>query len=121
MTLRHNALDNGPSKRDQLFASYLNAYFPTEIKGTTGIDPSYGLISGISALANKSPMLERALAAQACIVLGRQQDKGMFHHGLQLYNSAIQYMSHAMKRKAYSADIVYTAAIFHCLIVSFSF
>ncbi|KAJ6127029.1 hypothetical protein N7523_002641 [Penicillium sp. IBT 18751x] len=116
LTLQHIALDSGPSKREQLFASYINAYFPVDIKGTTGIDPSYDIISGISALANKSPMVEKALAAQACIVLSRQQDQNMFHHGLQLYNSAIRHMSHAMKRKSCSDDVVYTAAIFHCLI-----
>ncbi|KAJ5125725.1 hypothetical protein N7448_005042 [Penicillium atrosanguineum] len=119
ITFGHNALDSGPSKRVQLFASYLNTYFPIDIKGTTGIDPSYGLISGISALPNKSPMLEKALAAQTCIVLGRQQDKCMFHHGLQLYNSAIQHMSHAIKRNTYRDDVVYTAAIFHCLISTY--
>ncbi|KAJ5662116.1 uncharacterized protein N7477_009732 [Penicillium maclennaniae] len=95
----------------------MNAYFPVDIKGTTGIDPSYDIISGISALANKPPMVEKALAAQACLVLSRQQDQSMFHHGLQLYNSAIRHMSHAIKRKTCSDEVVYTAAIFHCLIL----
>jgi hypothetical protein len=117
---RHNALNSGPMKREQIFASYTNVYFPIDIKGSTELDPWYGLICGISALPNKSPMLERALAAQSCIVVGRQYDKGMYYYGLQLYNTAIQHMSRVIKRNGYCDEVVYTAAIFHGLVVSSS-
>lgn len=120
LTSRHNALNSGPTKREQIFASYMNVYFPNDINGTTELDPWYGLISGISSLPNKPPMLERALAAQSCIIVGRQYDEGMFYHGLQLYNTAIQHMSRVIKRNGYSDDVVYTAAIFHGLVVSSS-
>ncbi|KAJ6109932.1 hypothetical protein N7486_002167 [Penicillium sp. IBT 16267x] len=111
---------NGPSKREQLFSVYVNTYFPDNVSGSTALDPWYSLLSGVSAIPNKPIMLEKAIAAKACIYLGRaNQDNNMFYHGLQLYNSAIHHMSLHLKRKRniYSDELVYTVAVFQQLVL----
>ncbi|KAJ5805968.1 uncharacterized protein N7503_003570 [Penicillium pulvis] len=110
---------NGPSKREQLFSVYINTYFPENVLGSTALDPWYSLLSGVSAIPNKPIMLEKAIAAKACIFLGRaNNDNSMFHHGLQLYNSAIHHMSLHLNRKRniYSDELVYTVAVFQQLV-----
>ncbi|KAJ5554685.1 hypothetical protein N7513_004644 [Penicillium frequentans] len=111
---------NGPSKREQLFSVYVNTYFPENVLGSTELDPWYSLLSGVSAIPNKPIMLEKAIAAKACIFLGRtNNDNSMFHHGLQLYNSAIHHMSLHLNRKRniYSDELVYTVAVFQQLVL----
>ncbi|KAJ5657893.1 uncharacterized protein N7484_001542 [Penicillium longicatenatum] len=111
---------NGPSKREQLFSVYVNTYFPGNVSGSTALDPWYSLLSGVSALPNKPIMLEKAVAAKACIFLGRaNHDDSMFYHGLQLYNSAIHHMSLHLRRKRniYTDELVYTIAVFHQLVL----
>lgn len=113
---------NGPSKREQLFSVYVNTYFPENVLGSTELDPWYSLLSGVSAIPNKPIMLEKAIAAKACIFLGRaNNDNSMFHHGLQLYNSAIHHMSIHLNRKRniYSDELVYTVAVFQQLVVGY--
>ncbi|KAJ5552730.1 hypothetical protein N7494_002108 [Penicillium frequentans] len=113
---------NGPSKREQLFSVYVNTYFPENVLGSTELDPWYSLLSGVSAIPNKPIMLEKAIAAKACIFLGRtNNDNSMFHHGLQLYNSAIHHMSLHLNRKRniYSDELVYTVAVFQQLVVGY--
>ncbi|KAJ5288772.1 hypothetical protein N7478_001802 [Penicillium angulare] len=45
--------------------------------------------------------------------------KDMYHYGLQLYNSAIEHMSHQLnrKRKIYSDALIYTIALFQILVM----
>jgi hypothetical protein len=68
-------------------------------------------------------MFERAIAAQNCVFLGKlRHDKHLFYHGVQLYNSAIRYLSHILSRSrnVYSDEVVYTATLFQALVVSTS-
>lgn len=58
-------------------------------------------------------MLEKANSALSCVFLGKlHQDRPLLRYGLRLYNQAIQDMLNALRRKAYSNDIVYTCMLF---------
>jgi hypothetical protein len=97
----------------QLFASYLNGYFPSKVRPTCLLDTSYIIISGIHELPQKSSMLEKASSALSCVFLGKlYRDEALLRYGLRLYNRAIQEMSKALTRRAYSDDIVYTCMLF---------
>jgi hypothetical protein len=103
----------------QLFASYLNDYFPRKARPTCPLDMSYVIISGIYTLPQKSLMLEKASSALSCVFLGKlHQDKPLLQYGLWLYNQAIQDMSRALSRKPYNDDIVYTCTLFGQIEVS---
>lgn len=117
------AFSEGPSVRQQLLNGYITAFFPIEVKGSLDIDPWYNLFTGMTKMPNKPVMLEKALAAKACIWLSKTEHDGgksMFYHGLQLYNSAIESMSRQLSRKRdiYSDELVYTIAAFQALVVS---
>lgn len=101
-------------------ASYINIYFPEDIRGSTELDPWFTLISGISAIPNKSIMLEKAMAATSCIYLGKtNHDTRMLNHGLQLYNGAIFHVSQQLRRNNYSDELFFTISIFQILVVSY--
>ncbi|OJJ45127.1 hypothetical protein ASPZODRAFT_27137 [Penicilliopsis zonata CBS 506.65] len=105
------AVTTSPMMRHQVFSSYLDGYFPNETGSS--IDKLRFIISGISALPRKNIMLEKALSALPCVFLGKiHSDNHLLQHGLQLYNSAIQYMLYFISRKAYTDDIIYTCVIF---------
>ncbi|KAJ5733337.1 hypothetical protein N7533_013784 [Penicillium manginii] len=100
--------------REQIVASYINVYFPDDITGTTELDPWYTLLSGISALPNKSVMLEKAMAATSCIYLGKiNDDTRMLNHGLQLYNGAIHRVSQELSRNNYTDELFFYNGDFH--------
>ncbi|KAJ5162039.1 hypothetical protein N7492_007431 [Penicillium capsulatum] len=98
----------------QIFASYLEQYFPrTFTPSALDLDSSYSIISGIYMLPQKTLMLEKALSALACSFLGKlHRDNTLLRYGLRIYNQAIQDLSKSLGRKAYSDDIVYTCALF---------
>ncbi|KAL2814054.1 hypothetical protein BDW59DRAFT_176569 [Aspergillus cavernicola] len=103
----------GPVMRYQLSSSYLSAYFPHNMERVSDVGKSRYIISGITALPQKSPMLENVLAALSCIFLGKSRnDKHVFRHGLRLYNIALQYMAISISRGVCSDTIVYTCVIF---------
>lgn len=105
--------------RDQIVSSYINIYFPDDIKGSIGLDPWYSLISAVSEMPNKPIMLEKALAATSCIYIGRtKRDNHLLSQGLQLYNGAIRHVSHQLSRNKYTDDLFYTLGIFQVLAVS---
>lgn len=105
--------------REQIVATYINVYFPDDVTGTTGLDPWYTLLSGISAIPNKPVMLERAMAATSCIYLGKvNNDTRMLNHGLQLYNGAIHGVSLELNRNNYTDELFFTMGIFQILVVS---
>ena len=97
----------------QLFASYLNDYFPSRVRPTGLLDMSYAILSGIYELPHKSSMLEKASSALSCVFLGKiHQDKALLRYGVGLYNQAIQEMLRALSRRNYSDDIIYTCTLF---------
>lgn len=109
--------------RQQLISAYIAGFFPIEVKGSLAIDPWYDLFTGMAKMPNKPVMLEKALAAKACIWISKTEHGGgnsMFYHGLQLFNSAIEGMSRQLSRKrdVYSDELVYTIATFQVLVVS---
>lgn len=112
-------LNNSTLKREQIISSYMNVYFPDDITGSAALDPWWTLISGVSELPGKPIMLEKALAATSCIFFGKtNNDEGILKYGLQLYNGAIQHMSHQLSRKEYSDELFYTIGVFQVLVVS---
>ncbi|KAJ5102054.1 hypothetical protein NUU61_004276 [Penicillium alfredii] len=104
----------GSMMSSQIFASYLEQYFPrTFAPSAFDLDSSYSIISGIYMLPQKTLMLEKALSALACSFLGKvHRDHTLLRYGLRVYNQAIQDMSKALGRKTLSNDIVYTCALF---------
>ncbi|KAJ5100123.1 hypothetical protein N7532_007124 [Penicillium argentinense] len=105
------SLDCGPAMREQVFSSYVDIFFPTQ--AFSSVDLWYYLISSISALPQKSIMLEYAISAIACIYWGKlNHDKRVFQHGIQLYNVAIRHVSNMITRDAYCDDIIYATVIF---------
>lgn len=112
-------ITSGPSRRAQIFATYVNVFFPTGAEAKSSVDLWHYLISNFSALPNKSEMLEKSLAALACAWLGKQNnDAGLLKYGVQLYNVAIRQMASLITRDAYSDDIIYTTVLFQEIEVS---
>jgi hypothetical protein len=104
---------SGPAMRSQMFSEFANIYFPQSIDTSYNLDVWHYLISGFSALPKKTQMLDKAIAALACFYLGKlRNDKRLFHHGIQLYNSAIRHLSTMMSQNNYCDDIVYTTIVF---------
>lgn len=96
---------------NQLFASYLYDYFPAD--PNCPFDMSHIIISSIYMLPQQSLMLEKAKSALSCVFLSKlHRDKTLLQYGLSLYTQAIQGMSKALSRKAYSYDIIYACVIF---------
>lgn len=64
-------------------------------------------------LPQKSLMLQKATSALSCVFLGKlHRDKPVLRYGVSLYNEAIHEMSKTISRRDYSADLVYTCALF---------
>lgn len=107
------AVASGPAMRGQVFSEFTNIYFPQSIDTSYALDVWHYLISGFSTLPKKTEMLDKAIAALACFYLGKQRkDDRLFHHGIQLYNSAIRHLSIMMSQNNYCDDIVYTTIVF---------
>ncbi|CEJ61445.1 hypothetical protein PMG11_09979 [Penicillium brasilianum] len=107
------AVAAGPAMRGQVFSEFTNIYFPQSIDTSYALDVWHYLISGFSTLPKKTEMLDKAIAALACFYLGKQRkDDRLFHHGIQLYNSAIRHLSIMMSQNNYCDDIVYTTIVF---------
>ncbi|KAJ5669055.1 hypothetical protein N7462_010125 [Penicillium macrosclerotiorum] len=103
---------SGPALREQVFSSYIDIFFPNQ-EAHSSVDLWHYLISGISALPQKSTMLQKAVSAISCAYLGKlNNDDRIFQYGIQLYNIAIRHMSSMISRDAYSDDIIYTTVIF---------
>lgn len=120
MTLRLSTPPKDLSlRREQLVSSYINMYFPVDIKGSISLDPWYTLMSGMVTLPNKPLMLELAVAATSCIYLGKiSHDESMLRYGLRMYNGAIHHVSHELSRNNHSDELFYTIGIFQVLMVS---
>ncbi|KAK5796020.1 hypothetical protein VI817_005305 [Penicillium citrinum] len=98
--------------RDQVFAAYIDGYFPTQMD-VSGVDLWRYLVQGFLRLPYKSEMLDKTLSSISCLYLGKvYHDTHMFKYGLQLYNGAIRLMSNMISRDNFNEDIVYTAVIF---------
>lgn len=112
-------MNSASAHRNQIVSSYINIYFPDDIKGSIGLDPWYRLISEVSEMPNKPIMLEKALAATSCIYIGRtRRDNHLLSQGLQLYNGAIRHVSHQLSRNNYTDELFFTLGIFQVLAVS---
>lgn len=102
--------------RSQIFSSFLSECYPCNVECASDINMSQFILSGISVLPQRSPMLELALSALSCVFLGKTHHDGQFlQHGLQLYNRAICYMSNVISRNVYTDDMVYTSVVFQQL------
>lgn len=107
------AVPGGAMVSSQLFSSYLDDYFPRRVKPNCVVNLTYPIISSIYTLPQKSLMLQRATSALSCIFLGKiHGDEPFLRYGISLYNGAIHEMSKALSRRDYSADLVYTCAVF---------
>lgn len=110
---------SGPSRREQIFSSYFNVFFPVQGDAKSSVDLWYYLASNFSAIPRKSEMLEKSLAALACAWLGKQnKDAGLLKYGVQLYNSAIKQMGSMITRDVYTDDIIYCTVLFQEIEVS---
>lgn len=58
-----HAITSSSMISSQLFASYLNYYFPAKVQPTGLLDMSYFIISGIHKLPQKGAMLQKASSA----------------------------------------------------------
>lgn len=105
-----------PAFRDQINSSFSHAHFPINSKRKKGfhpVDHFESLFNQIAALPTKTLMLEQAISAVSCVYLGKMDSNDtMLHHGLQLYNSAMNHMSHLLTRESCSADLAYSSMIF---------
>lgn len=58
-------------------------------------------------------MLDQAISAISCVFLGKlDSDARMLQHGVQLYGSAIWYMSRHLERRIYNCELLYVSVIF---------
>ena len=91
---------SGPMIRNQIFSSYLSAYFPRNKEHACDIDMPQFIISSISVLPQKSSMLDKALSALSCVFLGKiRHDEQFLQHGFNyttMQFSACQMQSVAM-------------------------
>lgn len=102
--------------RSQIFSKFLESSFPLEIVSSDEIDILPSLIVNISTRPVKSEMLERALAAIACIYLGRTHaDTHLTQIGIQHYNIAIRHMSQLLSHQVQTDDMIYTTVAFQMI------
>lgn len=110
------AMSASLTMRSQMFSKFLDLSFPLEMVSSDEIDILPSLVVNISTRPGKSEMLERALAAIACIYLGRTHgDKNLSQIGIQNYDIAIRYMSRLLSRQVQSDDMIYTTVIFQVI------
>lgn len=112
-------INSDPEIREQLFSTFMGAYFPTCIEGDTHVDSWRYLISSFQVLPQKTTMLQRALSAICCVFIGRiNDDERLSNHGIQLYNSSMRSMSKMLCTKTHSEDSLYATVIFQMIEVS---
>ncbi|CAI7666144.1 unnamed protein product [Penicillium pancosmium] len=109
-------INSVPEIREQLFATFMGAYFPACMDGDTHVDSWRYLISSFQVLPHKTMMLQRALSAICCVYIGRiNDDERLSHHGIQLYNSSMRSMSKMLCTKTHSEDSLYATVIFQMI------
>jgi len=102
--------------RSQIFSKFLESSFPLEIVSSDEIDILPSLVVNISTRPVKSEMLERALAAIACIYLGRTlADKHLTQIGIRHYDIAIRHMSQLLSHQVQTDDMIYTTVAFQMI------
>lgn len=112
-------INTDPQIREQLFATFMGAYFPTQSEGDSQVDSWRYLISSFHVLPNKTLMLQRALSAISCAYVGRlNDDDRLSHHGIQLYNSSMRSMSKMLCTRTHTEDALYATVIFQMIEVS---
>jgi hypothetical protein len=112
-------INSVPEIREQLFATFMGAYFPACMDGDTHVDSWRYLISSFEVLPHKTTMLQRALSAICCVYIGRiNSDDRLSHHGIQLYNSSMRSMSKMLCTKTHSEESLYATVIFQMIEVS---
>ncbi|KAJ5684671.1 uncharacterized protein N7477_001016 [Penicillium maclennaniae] len=110
------AVDAPPTDRAQLFSSFLSAYFPLYTAGIAGADVWYHLITGLSTIPNKGPVLDKALSSLTCVGLGQiNQDQRMLYQGTRLYNATVRHMSDMIERRLPNEELLFATVIFQRL------
>lgn len=105
-----------PQIRQQLFATFMGAYFPADTEGASEVDSWRYLISGFNSLPHKTLMLQRALSAISCVYIGRiNDDDRLSHHGIKLYNSSMRSISKMICTKSHTEDALYATTIFQMI------
>ncbi|KAJ5377101.1 hypothetical protein N7509_013987 [Penicillium cosmopolitanum] len=91
-----------PAMRDQVFASFIQRYFPSKNSPSTLRSEEF-----------LGSMVDRAVSAISCLFLGKtNRDTPIFQHGVQLYNSAMRQVSNMIRQGILTNEILYTVAIF---------
>ncbi|KAJ5984006.1 hypothetical protein N7481_006105 [Penicillium waksmanii] len=109
-------INSVPEIQEQLFATFMGAYFPACMNGDTHVDSWRYLISSFQVLPHKTMMLQRALSAICCVYIGRiNDDERLSHHGIQLYNSSMLSMSKMLCTKTHSEESLYATVIFQMI------
>ncbi|KAJ5390076.1 uncharacterized protein N7496_001144 [Penicillium cataractarum] len=102
----------GPAMRDQVFASFIQRYFPTQNSPST-LRAEEFLVCNIGCLPQKGGMVDRAVSAISCLFLGKtNRDAPIFQHGVQLFNGAMRQVSNMIRRGSLTNETLYAVAIF---------
>ncbi|KAJ5579505.1 uncharacterized protein N7459_005490 [Penicillium hispanicum] len=108
-----------PGMRMQIASAFINSYFPSDMKGSTGVDAWHYLISSFATLPNKSDMFEKAIATICCVYLGKMNhDEAMLRQGVRLCNSAMRQVGSMIQKNVVNEETLYMTVIFRMLAVT---
>lgn len=107
--------------RTQLFSAFMDNFFAPSANINGKDDSLFFLMANFPTLAGESELLDRAVIALAFSFLAiKSNDKNLARQGLEIYNSALNAMNRALRRKSGSwPHMLYASIIFHTYEVCF--
>ncbi|BCS21860.1 Zn(II)2Cys6 transcription factor domain-containing protein [Aspergillus puulaauensis] len=101
--------------RTQLFSAFMDNFFAPNANINGKDDSLFFLMANFPTLAGESELLDRSVIALAFSFLAiKSNDKNLARQGLEVYNSALNAMNRALRRKSGSwPHMLYASIIFH--------
>ncbi|KAJ5114513.1 hypothetical protein NUU61_000272 [Penicillium alfredii] len=108
------SIGTSPEIRNQLYSSFLGAYFPVDIRSPANHDSWHFLMEQFPTLVRKSEMFDRSICALSSVLLGKtNNDARLIQYGIQIYNSALGMLSRTIHRGSPPFDdLIYTTVVF---------
>lgn len=101
--------------RTQLYSTFMESFF-APYKNTNGKDDSlYFLLAHFPNLAGESELFDQSVIALASVFLGKKAgDELLARRGLEIYSSALNVMTRALRQKAPpTSHMLYATIILH--------
>lgn len=107
--------------RTQLFSAFMGNFFAPNANINGKDDSLFFLMASFPTLAGESELLDRSVIALVSSFLAiKSNDKNLARQGLEIYNSALNAMTRALRRKSgLWPHMLYASILFHTYEVCF--